>query len=224
MREEPLERWEAEAPEPFREAKRTYREDGPSEEQLTRMLARVETAAVSETGSSAPRAPLKPWTWLVSAVGAVGVALLLNAKEPPPLSLSEAPVKPAAPRAPALTHLPLVNRQTDALPRGRGSQGAPTRPKPRVQSETMAELALLERARRVMANDPARALSLTDLHRRRYRMGQFEQERELLAIEALLSLGSVRAAEARAHRFVRSHAESVHIQRLEQLLRSAKSD
>jgi hypothetical protein len=87
--------------------------------------------------------------------------------------------------------------------------------------DPLAELALLDRARRVMATNPARALALSEEHRQSYRNGQFAEERELLAIEALVGLQQRETAERRARAFSRAHPNSVHAHRLELILQRA---
>jgi hypothetical protein len=78
----------------------------------------------------------------------------------------------------------------------------------------VAELALLARARRVLAATPARALALTDEHRKLFRSGQLAEERELLAIEALVNMGRGDDARRRARSFAKSYPSSVHQHRL----------
>lgn len=88
-------------------------------------------------------------------------------------------------------------------------------------ADPSAELALLERAQRALSTDARLALQLADQHRREYAHGTFAQEREMLAIDALLRLGERAAAERRARAFVRAFPASSHRTRLEDLLRSA---
>jgi hypothetical protein len=80
------------------------------------------------------------------------------------------------------------------------------------------ELQLLGRARRLVASDPARALELTAEHTQRFPDGLLEQEREALAIDALLRLDRKNLASARAKRFLNSHPGSAHAVRLSEML------
>ncbi|MDH5671834.1 MAG: hypothetical protein OEZ06_06765 [Myxococcales bacterium] len=97
-----------------------------------------------------------------------------------------------------------------------------TRParRPAPPPDPAAELALLEQAQRAMASSPGRTLSLAQEHKKLYRHGQFQQEREMLAIEALLRLGEQRNAELRGRRFEKAFPRSSHVPRLRQLLAS----
>jgi hypothetical protein len=81
-----------------------------------------------------------------------------------------------------------------------------------------AELALLERAQRALRGNPDSALALAEAHRAQFPRGQFAQEREMLAIEALLDLDRVPAARRRAALFERRHPRSSHLPRLRDLL------
>ena len=87
-------------------------------------------------------------------------------------------------------------------------------------ADPVQELPLLEQAQRAVRDDPARALSLADQHRRRFPRGQFVQEREMIAVEALLELGNERRARRRGQRFLRRFPDSTHVPRLKQLLAS----
>jgi hypothetical protein len=78
-----------------------------------------------------------------------------------------------------------------------------------------AEVALLGRARSVLALDPSSALALADLHRKDFATGQLGTERELIAIDALVRLGRRDAAERRANPLLERpgpyHDRAVHI-------------
>jgi hypothetical protein len=78
---------------------------------------------------------------------------------------------------------------------GARGQGAVTASNPASSNAPPSEAALLLRARRALASDPAGALRLTDEHARRFPTGTLVPEREVLAIEALARLG--RSDEAR---------------------------
>lgn len=78
------------------------------------------------------------------------------------------------------------------------------------RGEVMAELALLARARRALLARPARALELAAEHARIYGRGTFEEEREVLAIEALLKLAREPEARTRVQAFQRRFPSSAH--------------
>lgn len=91
-------------------------------------------------------------------------------------------------------------------------------PAPSTSSDPAAELALLQRAQQQLTVAPARALALAAEHQNRYPDGVFRQERELIAIVALLRRGQLPAAQARAARFRTTFRDSVHLSRLESLM------
>lgn len=80
------------------------------------------------------------------------------------------------------------------------------------------EFRLLRTARQVLARDPRLTLHLTDQHLRRFPHGLLAQEREALAIEALLALGREDQAKARARAFLASYPSSPHRKRAERVL------
>ena len=80
-----------------------------------------------------------------------------------------------------------------------------------------AELALFSVRSRSSRAHPAQALSSPD-NARVYPDGVFAQEREMIAIGALLKLHQRPEAIARAERFVQRHADSPHALRVRSLL------
>jgi hypothetical protein len=88
-------------------------------------------------------------------------------------------------------------------------------------ADPAAELALLEQAQLAIDRDPARALALAERHRARFARGQFAQEREMLAIDALLRLKRVPEARRRAAAFERANPNSSHLPRLRDRLQAA---
>jgi hypothetical protein len=80
------------------------------------------------------------------------------------------------------------------------------------------EIALLDRARSEVAARPAEALRVLDEHRAGFPHGTLEQEREVLAIEALVRLGRRSEARARGDAFGRAFPTSAHRRRIAVLL------
>lgn len=76
----------------------------------------------------------------------------------------------------------------------------------------------MERARRALPDDPARALDLANFADDRYPSGSLVQEREVVAIEALVHLGRMDEARARGEHFLRRFPGSVHQRHVEGLL------
>lgn len=80
------------------------------------------------------------------------------------------------------------------------------------------ELGLLAEARRVLRSTPSQTLRLTNEHRERFDRGALVEEREVLAIEALVRLEREPQASARAERFRRRFPGSIHASRLSAIL------
>jgi len=114
---------------------------------------------------------------------------------------ADAPAPPA-PIAPAGQPLPVVEpRVTRAEHPERARHGAD-------------ELALIARAQRSLASDPAAALALVEDNRRPLAQSSFAQEAEVIAVAALARLGRTDEAGARAARFVARFPDSVHAARM----------
>ena len=80
------------------------------------------------------------------------------------------------------------------------------------------EISLLEAAQDRLASSPALALAYAERHAQRYPRGALSQEREVIAIEALLRLHRTREAGQRAERFYRDFPDSAHRARIEALV------
>jgi hypothetical protein len=80
------------------------------------------------------------------------------------------------------------------------------------------EFSLLEQAQRALRTDPQRALGLADADEKRFPSGALAQERDVIAIEALVQLGRADEASARARRFFRAFPGSAHGPRIAALL------
>ncbi|MET0339960.1 MAG: hypothetical protein ABW252_03125, partial [Polyangiales bacterium] len=220
---------------------RAYADAGPTSAERAQMRA----ALVAQLGTQGSRASVgaAPRS-IASVVKRVGAALglctalvwagsHLRVSEPPPAVMPAAPA--ATPPAPTAAALPDASgpsaREAIATPPPPAGLDAPTpaarRPVargahrarvPRAVADPDAELALLKRARRALAGAPAQALSLTDEHARVHAHGLFVQERELIAIEALVRAGRAREAGARGAQFRARFPGSAHRERLRVLL------
>jgi hypothetical protein len=136
----------------------------------------------------------------------------------------------AVPAGPSAAPAPPVARRLIA----RDSPAKATESEPPVVSPTMepspgapapvdTEFSLLEQAQRALAADPRRAIELTERDARLYPSGALAQEREVIAIQALLGLGRTDEARARAARFSQVFAGSAYAPRIAQLLDSSTS-
>jgi hypothetical protein len=158
-----------------------------------------------------------------------------------------APIKPDARAAPARIPQSVVEPEPDPaiLPRDEGLVPAAVAPPPEsvrrrralhrrrpvpeaepeppepgaVSSAVVLEHRQLREARRVLARDPAKALSLVREHERSFPHGALRPEREVIAIEALARLGRTDSARARAARFVERWPSSPYRHQVESALR-----
>ncbi len=80
------------------------------------------------------------------------------------------------------------------------------------------ELKALQRAQDALRSNPEEALSICNQSGRIYPRGMLGQEREVIAIEALVRLGRKAEANQRAEQFVKAFPRSALIRRLETLL------
>jgi hypothetical protein len=94
------------------------------------------------------------------------------------------------------------------------------RPKAKAKTTSLEgdELALVAKAHDALRDDPAAALALCREHERRHPTGSFAQEREALAIEALVYLHRTEEARRRFETFERQNPSSSHRVHLESLL------
>jgi hypothetical protein len=150
-----------------------------------------------------------------------------SAQEPPPAGArrEEVAARPVGVAAPVRRPAPRTGVDLAApAPHGKEQldRAAPPAEAPAVESgpkvpPTDAELAMLLEARRLAAADPERALGLLSEHRRQYPHSELVQERELIAIDALIGLGRDADARARADQFRRRFPGSAHLGRLRAL-------
>ncbi len=187
--------------------------------------------AASPAGSPAGTAGLFSAKWLAGAlvVGAVAGASLHAAIAPavpvalPAASPSTSASPASTPAAP--TESPAAVVSVSAPPIAHASV-APvfsgvTRPAPSASVAVVAlpEPELLDRAHDALLHaDPEGALALTRQHARAYPQGVLTQEREMIAIEALLALKRRDEAKARAAAFRAAYPGSSHIARLDAML------
>lgn len=129
------------------------------------------------------------------------------------------PVEASLPTArPSLPSLPSSEPATAVAPpvmtHRRSEAAAPAEPIAPAESEVQ----LLKRAQLALAADPDLALSLTRAHAVRFPRAALDQEREMIAIDALRRLGQIDEAKRRAEAFRARYPRSAHLHRLEGLL------
>lgn len=80
-----------------------------------------------------------------------------------------------------------------------------------------SDVELLQQARALLGTSPSEALALAREHGARFPSSAFAQEREMIAITALVRLGRHQEAQARAEHFRRTYPTSAHLRQLEKL-------
>jgi hypothetical protein len=124
----------------------------------------------------------------------VAVAPPIAVCPPMPAAAPPAPAPPPPIEAPAAVQAPPPVAATPAA--------IAPQPPPVPEDQLTAERRLLDVARRALeAEEPDRALQAVAQHERRFSSGVLVQERETMAIRALLAQGRAEAAAARAEQF-----------------------
>jgi hypothetical protein len=212
----------------LREGLRGCLEDGPSHAQTTRMRESVSQALTS--AGPAKGSPLLKLAALLGAV-ALGLGTLWwwsarsgEPRQPPAARAPRAVAPPDAPFAPRVNVASTPAQPVAPFPaktspgvRGETPKRASALAAP-LRTDPAGELAMLTRARRALGSLPVRTLELAAEHARTYGEGTFAQERELLAIEALIRLQRVDEARAKAARFAVRYPGSAHLTRLDVLV------
>jgi hypothetical protein len=205
------------------------RDTSPAEvEALGRRLAPQLTAPTTAGTAGVALTLWAKWSaflLVAFAAGFYGLMLLMSQTHAPPRPRAPAPALVAAPLPPP--PLPLTTTKppvaspavasTPSVRRPRARHEPPATPAPAAPLPE-AELALLKQAQAALDREPRTALALVEQHAQSYPRGLFAQEREILAIEALLKLRQKPAALARAQAFVQRYPESPHARRVHSLL------
>ncbi len=137
-----------------------------------------------------------------------------TAAEAGPSSISVDDLPSALPGATASTRIPARER----LPASNDVAKTPPDTNDDPATIERAEVALLADAQAVLAQQPAESLARCEDHSRRFPRGTLVQEREVLAIDALVRLNRRAEAEARANRFRAAFPRSGHLRRIDALL------
>lgn len=145
-----------------------------------------------------------------------------NVAAPDPATPTASPLagspQPSA-RAATATSEPEPSRAERATRASVGSStDRPASPEAPSAFTVPTEIALLRDARLALKSSPARALELAESHARTYPNGKLTQERELIAISALVGLGRRTAALSRASRFEQVFPQSPYRKQIGALL------
>lgn len=132
------------------------------------------------------------------------------------VALEATPAAPVRDRS-ASSARPATRRRAQATPAAAVAVAAPTVVHHKLDPQ--AELSILNRAQDALAQAPRRALTLATEHAQGFPQGVFAQEREVIAIEALLKLQRTGDATVRGEAFLTAFPGSTHAPRVQQMLR-----
>jgi hypothetical protein len=229
----------SQAPAELASAIRTLRSDDGSSAMAEALAQRLATKLGQSALAGATGTPAAHSSWLVAIVGLSLVGAVFMGPSVPS-DPSKAPMfrtkvtapgswfaaQSLAPRMAAQPSLaespaPLPLQTPPAARRARRAHGAaalqPMAAKPALP-QPAAELELLRRSQAVLHRDPSAAFELAERHASEYPQGVFAQEREILAIEALLKQHKRALAFARAKQFVDRFRGSPYAFRIQALL------
>ncbi len=231
-----------EGPDALRRLVRARRE-GPAAADIAKMSEHLTATGVFGSGSSAAVRAERPFAlYKIAGVGLLAAGGLLltwhatRAPIAPPAALAKSPSAPhpsagteAEPRS---AEHPLVEEvSVDELPsapplpaRRAGTPSSATAGKPVASipsggvAPSASELELVQRAQAALAADPRRALAVTAEHERAFPSGEFVQEREAIAVEALAQLGQKAEAVRRARALLDRYPRTPYAPRIEMVL------
>lgn len=142
------------------------------------------------------------------------------AMDPPAANSAASVTLPEASAASETAATPRTSLRVSA-PIAHNTTTAAALPAPAVSSMQAApesEVTILQRAQDELRSDPARSLAFCSEHAKFFADGLLAQEREVIAMDALVRLGRTEEAAARGHRFFDLHPTSSHVRRIETLL------
>ncbi|HEX8790219.1 MAG TPA: hypothetical protein VF765_04655 [Polyangiaceae bacterium] len=155
-------------------------------------------------------------SFVVGGITGAGIYAAVQKPAPEHIVYVERPA-PVAASVPAMS----TENPTAPPPADSGSSAArassSARPSQSAPASTLsAERALLDQARAALTSgDGAKALSIAEEHRRRFPSAQLDEEREAIAIQALVAIGRYDEARARAARFRESAPNSLFLPAIE---------
>ena len=175
---------------------------------------------IDKTPPSAARVPIEalPAAQTAPTAEAPTVTAELHDESPPAMpvvTVDSLPSLPSHPSAASQRSGTAPERSAKGSDEGRSDiSTSPAMP----AADPGDELALLEEARAALATAPGRTLALTDEHMKRFSSPAFAQERERLAIDALVRSGRRDDASERARRFESTYPSSPHLARVRALV------
>ena len=128
--------------------------------------------------------------------------------------LPEAPESaPSVPTRPSQVSAPSIANGPGLAASGNGP-GSLEANRAEANDVAESEASFLRRTRATLASDPARALRMTEEHVSRFPQGVLAQERDVIAIDALVRLGARDEARSRASAFHTRYPRSAHAGRV----------
>jgi hypothetical protein len=150
----------------------------------------------------------------VAAVVAGGAAFFALSTEPPTAVNSKPAAAPL--ESAVVDEVPVLTPSVEATtPAPVLSSAASAVNAPPVATGSVNEVGLLRQARGALSQRPERALELLRRHQREFPSSNFEQEREVIRIEALRRLGRTQEAERLGEAFEQKFPNSAHKNRLD---------
>jgi len=201
--------------------------DAPSAAELRALRERLpqpEGSAMSRRPKRrAPRrAAVTALAWLAPFAAAAAAASYFLSDRPKPEpapAVSERPA-PSPSVVPTVTFVPAPSSAPSAAPSSSARVNARQGSAP-IEAPKESELDLMRDAKAALPVDPNQALSILNRHAKLYPSGVLAQEREVLAIDALLRLGRKSEASARAARFSSNYPTSAHWPHIQRSLSNA---
>jgi hypothetical protein len=157
-------------------------------------------------------------SFVVGGLTGAGIYAAVQKPAPERIVYVERPA-PVAAAASVATEKPVLPPPADS---GSSAARAGARPSQSAPASTLsAERALLDQARAALTSgDGAKALSIAEEHRHRFPSAQLAEEREAIAIQALVATGRYDEARARAARFREAAPNSLFLPAIEASLAS----
>jgi len=215
------------ASDPLTRALRASLDEGPSAERLASIGGGLQQAMLQGASSMAvPRPSGGALKLLVPLLALGGIAWLWSREPAPAVVTVTAPapaavVHPAGPASPpaqsAARPEPAAAPLPEPTPRPEPAARAAALPRPAVAEQPPDELTLLRAAQAQLASAPGQALETLAEHERHFPQGALAQEREVLAVDALLSLGRLTEARVRADALPAAFPDTPHRRRLQRL-------
>lgn len=200
-----------------RDAIDAARSDVPDPKRLAKIAAGAAAAATvttAATASATAATALKIVGAIVVVGTAVGVGVAVtHTTAPPNVAPSTTVSAPISAPATATASAPATATAT-ATASATASASVPV-PVPVPAAD---EMSLLDEAQRAMATDPQKALGLCEKDAKANPKGAMAQEREVLAIDALMRLGRQSEAKERAAKFHAQWPDSAHGRRVDALV------